>query len=122
MSAEKIKQVAEGLAKKKAKVKKLKSEPVDTTDKKLHKDVQKGLEDHFGIKLSNVRVHTGGNLKDVCKELKARAFTVGESIYFAKPADAKDNELVAHELTHVIQQSAGRMPKKAKPGTALVSN
>ena len=121
MSIEDIKQVAEGLAKKKAKVKKLKTEPADTTDKKLPKDVLKGLEEHFGIKLGKVRVHTGGNLKDVCKEIKTRAFTIGENIYFAKPGDAKDNNFLAHELTHVIQQSAGRMPKKAKEGTALVS-
>ncbi|MCF6234627.1 MAG: DUF4157 domain-containing protein [Rhodobacteraceae bacterium] len=121
MSIEDIKQVAESLAKKKAKVKKLKTEPADTTVKKLNKEVMKGLEDHFGIKLAKVRVHTGGNLKDVCKEIKARAFTIGENTYFAKPGDAKDNNLLAHELTHVIQQSADKMPKKAKPGTALVS-
>lgn len=121
MSTQDIKQVAENLAKKKAKVKRLKTEPADTTDKKLHKEVRKALEEHFGIKLTKVRVHTGGNLKEVCKELKVKAFTIGENIYFAKPGEAKDNELVAHELTHVIQKSSGKMPKKAKPGTALVS-
>ncbi len=121
MSIDVIKQVAENLAKKKSKIKKLKTEPADTTDKKLHKDVRDALEEHFGISLTKVRVHTGGNLRDVCKELKTKAFTIGENIYFAKPAQAKDNELVAHELTHVIQRSAGKMPKKAKPGTALVS-
>ena len=121
MSTEDIKQVAESLAKKKAKVKKLKTEPANTSVKKLHKEVQKALEDHFGIKLTKVRVHTGGNLRDVCKELKAKAFTIGENIYSGKAGDAKGNKLIAHELTHVIQKSGGRMPKKAKPGTALVS-
>ena len=121
MSADDIKRIAQGLARKKAKIKKLKTEPADTKGKKLPKEVQKGLEDHFRTKLSKVRVHTGGNLRDVCKEMKAKAFTIGENIYFAKDADAKSNDLLAHELTHVIQQSAGKMPKKAKPGTALVS-
>ncbi len=120
MSIEEVQQVAEGLANNKAKLKTLKTEPADTKDKKLHKDVQKGLEQHFKIKLAKVRVHTGGNLKKVCKQLKSKSFTVGENIYFGKAGDAKDPALLAHELTHVIQKSQGKMPKKAKPGTALV--
>ena len=121
MKAQDIKQIAQGLSGKKAKIKKLKTEPADTKAKKLPKEVKDGLEEHFRTKLSKVRVHTGGNLKDVCKEMKAKAFTVGENIYFGKPAHGKDSELLAHELTHVIQKSQGKMPKKAKPGTALVS-
>ena len=121
MGVEDVKRVAQGLARKKAKVRKLKTEPTGTTEKKLPKDVQKGLEEHFRAKLTKVRVHTGGNAKEVAKQLKAKAFTIGPNIYFAKPGDAKKHELLAHELTHVIQQSGGRMPVKAKPGTALVS-
>jgi len=121
MKIEDITKIAQNLAGKKAKVKKLKTEPADTKGKKLPKDVQKGLEEHFRTKLTKVRVHTGGNLRDVCKEMKSKAFTIGENIYFGKPADAKSAELLAHELTHVIQKSSGKMPKKAKPGTALVS-
>ncbi len=120
MSIDEVKQVAESLSGKKAKVKKYTTEPAGTKSVKLPKDVLKGLEEVFGTKLAKVRVHTGGNIKDICKELKAKAFTIGEDIYFLKPAAAKGNKLLAHELTHVIQQSQGRMPKKAKPGTALV--
>jgi uncharacterized protein DUF4157 len=121
MSIEEVKQIAESLSGKKAKVKKLKTEPADTKSKKLPKQVVKGLEEVFRAKLTKVRVHTGGNVKDVCKELKARAFTIGQDIYFKKPEDSKDHKKLAHELTHVIQQSQGRMPKKAKPGTALIA-
>jgi hypothetical protein len=121
MSVEEVKSTAEGLAKKKARIKKLKTEPADTKEKKLPKDVLDGLEEHFGTNLSKVRVHIGGNAKEVCKELKTKAFTIGENIYVAKSSDAKNSSLLAHELTHVIQQSGGRMPKKAKPGTALIT-
>lgn len=121
MSIEDVKQIAQNLAGKKAKIKKYKTEPADTKPKKLHRDVQKGLEEVFRAKLTKVRVHTGGNINDVCKELKTKAFTINQDIYFKKAGDAKDLKLLAHELTHVIQKSQGRMPKKTKPGTALVS-
>jgi len=121
MSVEDVKQTAEALKGKKAKIKRYKTEPADTKATKLPKDVQKALEEHFGTRLTKVRVHTGGNIKDVCKELKAQAFTIAQDIYFKTPAAAKDKKLLAHELTHVIQQSQGKMPKKAKPGTALIA-
>ena len=121
MSIDEVTQVAENLDGKKARLKKLKTEPADTTGKKLHKDVKKGLEAHFNTNLAKVQVHTGGNLKEVCKELKAKAFTVAGNIYFSKPADAKNTMLLAHELTHVINHSSGKMPKKTKPGMALIS-
>ncbi|UWQ30866.1 DUF4157 domain-containing protein [Leisingera sp. M523] len=66
------------------------------------------------------RVYVGGNAKDVCKELKAKAFTVGNNIYVMKPAFAKDTDLLAHELTHVLQKGKSKMPK-AKDGVALTS-
>lgn len=121
MKKEDIVQLATKLNGKKARVKRLKTQPQSDKAQKLPKEVRQGLEEHFGAKLAKVRVHTGGNLKDVGKELKAKSFTIGENIYFAKPGDAKNRELLAHELTHVIQQTRGKMPKRAKAGTALVS-
>lgn len=121
MSSEEVKRTAESLAGKKAKVKRYETEPTGTKAKKLPKDVLKGLEEQFRTKLAKVRIHTGGNIKDVCKELKATAFTIGHDVYFKNPGHAKDSKLLAHELTHVIQQSHGKMPKKVKPGTALIS-
>lgn len=107
--------------KKKAKLKKLDKEPEGTKAKKLDKDVMKALEESFPkAKLKNVRVHTGGNATEMAKSLKAKAFTMGSDIYLAKPGDAKNKTLLAHELTHVIQQSQGKMPKPM-PGKALTS-
>ncbi|WP_122073228.1 DUF4157 domain-containing protein [Pseudophaeobacter sp. EL27] len=104
----------------KAKRRKLTSTPEGTKGKKLPSDLRKGLEAHFGSKLSKVKVHIGGNAKDLCKELRAKAFTIGNDVYFARPASAKNTDLLVHELTHVLQQGRGRMPKP-REGQALVS-
>ncbi|EBA15687.1 hypothetical protein RSK20926_13689 [Roseobacter sp. SK209-2-6] len=120
LSPEEVTTKVEATRGKKAKRKKLKTEPSGTKEKKLPNDIRKGLEQHFGSKLARVRVHTGGNAKEVCRELKAKAFTLGNDLYFMKPADAKNGELLVHELAHVLQQGRGRMPK-AKEGIALTS-
>ncbi|MFD3189766.1 DUF4157 domain-containing protein [Sedimentitalea sp. HM32M-2] len=122
MSKDSVKAVAETQSGKKASIRKYQTEPADTKELKLPKDVREGLEAHFsGAKLSKVRVHMGGNIKEVGKELKAKAFTIGQNLYVTKSGDAKNSELLAHELTHVIQQAGGKMPKKSKPGTAFVA-
>lgn len=120
ISPEDIAAQAEALNGKKAKRKKLLSAPEGTKGKKLPSDLRKGLEAHFGSKLAKVQVHSGGNAKDLCKELKAKAFTIGNDIYFAKAADTKNPERLVHELTHVLQQGGGRMPKP-KDGVAFVA-
>jgi len=119
-SPEEIEALVEATGGKKAKRKKLKTTPADTKEKKLPKDVREGLEKHFGSKLAKVRVHSGGNAKEICKELKARAFTIGHNVYFARPADAKKPELLVHELAYVLQQSRGKIPKP-KEGLAFTS-
>lgn len=121
MKKEDVIQKAQSLKGKKAKIKKLDQDPQGDKVFKLPKEVKAGLEEHFGAKLAKVRVHAGGNLIDLNKKLKSKAFTVGENVFVKKPADAKNSDLLAHELTHVIQHSGGRMPKKSKPGTAFVS-
>ena len=120
MSSEDVKRIAAALTGKKARLKSVSALPADTKAAKLPRDVRNGLEDQFGAKLGKVRVHVGGNARDVCKAVKARAFTHGTDIYLAKPADAKNTDLLAHELTHVIQQGGGRLPKP-KAGKVLVS-
>lgn len=120
MKPEDVKKLVEKTKGKKAKIKPCPKIPSETKELKLPKDVQKGLEEHFGAKLTKVRIHTGGNSKDVCKELKAKAFTHGNHIYLAKAGDAKNGFLLAHELAHVLQHGNGKMPKP-KDGKALVS-
>jgi Domain of unknown function (DUF4157) len=115
-----VKQTVEDLKGKKAKVKSLEGKPEGTKEAGLPPAVKKALEEHLDVDLGKVRVHTGGNAADLCKELGAKAFTIGNDIYFAKPGDARDAGILAHELTHVVQQSGGRMPKE-KDGKALTS-
>jgi hypothetical protein len=118
--AEIAKEAAEKLKGKKAKVKKLITEPEGTKGKPLPGPLKKALEESLGAKLDKVRVHTGGNAAQIAKELGAKAFTIGQDIYFGKSSDGGKVELIAHELTHVVQQGNGKMPKVVA-GKALTS-
>ena len=74
----------------------------------LPPDVQKEMEAHFGADFSQVRIHTGEEAIAMTKMLNAQAFTNGCDIYFNEgkydPSSKKGKELLAHELTHVVQQ------------------
>jgi hypothetical protein len=67
------------------------------------------LEDHFAADLSGVRVHTSGESEALNRELNAQAFTVGSDIFMAQdkynPDSSEGQGLLAHELTHVGQQT-----------------
>ena len=73
------------------------------------------FENRFGSNFSSVRVHTNGAAARNADNLGARAFTMGKHIVFGRseyaPATKKGKHLLAHELTHVIQQH------QAHPGT-----
>ncbi len=118
--AEIAKTTVEKLKGKRAKTKKLSSAPEGTKAKPLPGPMKKALEEALGTKLAKIRVHVGGNAADLAKEMNAKAFTVGNDLYFGKPADSKNMELIAHELTHVVQQGGGKMPK-AIEGKAFTS-
>jgi len=121
MANDKIKKLIEKLKGKKAKVKAIKTEPEGTKSVKLYADVVEPVETVTGGDVKKVRIHSGGNTPEICKELGAKAFTQGPNIYFAKPSDAKNKELIAHELTHVIQQNGGRKMPKEQKGKVYVS-
>ncbi len=67
------------------------------------------FEPRFGQNLSGVRVHTDGASNQMARDLNARAFTTGSHIVFAggeyQPTTTKGKTLLAHELTHCLQQS-----------------
>lgn len=69
------------------------------------------FEPRFGLDFSDVRIHTGPEAHGAASELGARAFTVGEHIFFGageyQPATTAGQHLLAHELTHTIQQKPG---------------
>ncbi len=66
------------------------------------------MEPRFGADFSQVRVHTDAQANQLNRQLSARAFTTGHDIYFRQgayaPGSASGQELLAHELTHVVQQ------------------
>jgi len=119
--AEDIKKIAEDLKGKKAKFKSLDGVPEGTKALKLPKDVLDGMKQVFGANLSKVRVHVGGNSAELCKQIKAKAFTSGSNIVVMKPGFAKDSGLLAHELTHVIQQAGGKKMPKEQSGKVLIT-
>ncbi|WP_371357582.1 DUF4157 domain-containing protein, partial [Hydrocoleum sp. CS-953] len=73
------------------------------------------MESRFGADFGNVRVHTGSQSVQMNKELGAQAFTHGNDVYFNSgkfnPGSSSGKELLAHELTHTIQQTGGVQAK-----------
>ena len=62
----------------------------------------------FGVDFSNVRVHSGPEASTMNENIQAKAFTYGNDIYFNQhqyqPSNSEGKRLLAHELTHVVQQ------------------
>lgn len=73
-------------------------------------EVKQRMENSFGTDFSSVRVHPESSK---APEVGALAYTQGTDIHFApgqfKPDTAAGRELLGHELTHVVQQSEGRV-------------
>lgn len=69
------------------------------------------MESRFGHDFSSVRVHTDAVAGDAAAAVQASAYTVGNDVVFAhgnyEPSSDRGRRLLAHELTHVVQQSAG---------------
>jgi hypothetical protein len=69
------------------------------------------MESAFGADFSKVRIHTGMKADWLNRLIQARAFTVGGDIFFRNgeyaPGQTAGRELLAHELTHVVQQNGG---------------
>ncbi|RRB18416.1 DUF4157 domain-containing protein [Larkinella knui] len=68
------------------------------------------LEPRFGRDFSGVRVHTGPQAAESAQEIGARAYTVGNHVVFGSghyaPHTNRGRALLAHELTHVVQQGS----------------
>jgi hypothetical protein len=62
------------------------------------------MEGGFGTSFDRVRVHTDGESDALNHKLGAKAFTTGNDIYFRQDTSPSDHGLLAHELTHVVQQ------------------
>ncbi|MBD1867174.1 DUF4157 domain-containing protein [Cyanobacteria bacterium FACHB-471] len=74
----------------------------------LSDEVRSHMEPRFGTDFSHVRVHTDSSAIQMNKDLRAQAFTHGSNIYFGAGKSPGKNELTAHELTHVVQQTGAK--------------
>lgn len=72
----------------------------------LSADARAAMEARFGYDLSRIRVHTDSQIAD---ELRARTFTSGQHIWFRPGRGPWDRHLLAHEITHVVQQATGEI-------------
>ena len=70
------------------------------------------FEPRFGHDFSQVRLHTDARAAETARELGALAYTVGHDVVFGEeqyaPESSAGKRLLAHELTHVIQQTGAR--------------
>ena len=75
----------------------------------LESGVRQEMERGFGYDFSGVRVHTGAAAEKSARDMSAEAYTVGQNVVFGDgrfvPGSQEGKRLIAHELTHVVQQS-----------------
>ncbi|NJM15273.1 MAG: DUF4157 domain-containing protein [Bacteroidales bacterium] len=77
--------------------------------KKIPDKIRVQMEKSFGVCFKDVEIHTGNEAFQMTKALNAQAFTSGNDIFFNEgkynPESSAGKELLAHELTHVVQQN-----------------
>lgn len=83
------------------------------------------MEQAFGADFSGVRIHHSQQADALNRAIDARAFTSGQNIYFRQgefnPGNVEGQGLLAHELTHVVQQSQGQLQRIAGATSPLPS-
>lgn len=93
---------------------------VTAPGKSLDRPVRRKMEGAFGTSFGNVQVHTESAQ---AKAVGALAYTQGNHVHFApgqyKPNTPQGQALLGHELTHVVQQRAGRVPTPQAKGLPI---
>ena len=89
-------------------------------------EVAARLSQALGTDVSDARIHTDGSAGQAAKAVNAHAFATGQDIFFApgkyKPGTRAGDELLLHELTHVVQDAEGRLPTSTSSGGPDVSS
>jgi hypothetical protein len=93
----------------------------------LAPEVRSDMEARFGGQdFGDVRVHTDGAAHESARSVNAQAYTVGSNIVFQRdsydPASAAGQHMLAHELTHVVQQRSGPVDGTDHGGGVKVSD
>jgi hypothetical protein len=87
--------------------------PLPDAGSPLSGAVRRRIEPVLGMDLGGVRIHASSAARESARSLKAKAFTHRDHIWLGPGQSADDVELMAHEVTHVAQQTAG--PGGPKP-------
>ena len=72
----------------------------------LSEPMRARVEPALGIDLGGVRVHQDSQSDSLARGMTAKAFTTGSDVFLRQDQNASDVSLMAHELTHVVQQSS----------------
>jgi Domain of unknown function (DUF4157) len=78
--------------------------------KPMELKLRQNMEQYFGHDFSHVRIHTDEIAQQSAHDINAQAYTIGSNIVFGakqfKPGTQEGRRLLAHELTHVVQQAS----------------
>lgn len=92
----------------------------------LDDGVRASMEARMGQDFGDVRVHTGDAADASARSVSAHAYTVGSNIVFQRgaydPGSSQGQTLLAHELTHVVQQRTGPVDGSPAAGGVSVSD
>ncbi|MDZ8228313.1 eCIS core domain-containing protein [Nostoc sp. ChiVER01] len=89
----------------------------------LVESIREPMEQAFRADFSGVRVHTDSQADQLNQSIQAKAFTTGQDVFFRQgayePGSRGGQELLAHELTHVVQQNGGAVRRSHLPQQML---
>lgn len=91
---------------------------INSKGKSMDAGLQSFYENRIGVDFSNVKIHTGKEAAESAKDLNAQAYAYGNHIVFNEdkynPDTSEGKHLLAHELTHVVQQdkSGGKIQRE----------
>ncbi len=92
----------------------------------LDRDTRGFMESRLGADFSDVRVHTDGKATESARSVQAYAYTVGNDVVFQADKYSPDSDsgqrMLAHELTHVVQQRSGPVDGTPAAGGIKVSH
>ena len=92
----------------------------------LDRDTRGFMESRLGADFSDVRVHTDSKASESARSVQAHAYTVGSDVVFQsgkyEPQSQSGQRMLAHELTHVVQQRSGPVAGTPAPGGIKISH